>query len=296
MLTIAKLKVKSFDLDYNDLQWEIEDTEYSPYDFTFRVERAEGPMGPWDPVSDEFSDRYLYRDSLINRGYRYRQYWYRIRITRKSDSETTYSSSATMGAEADLIAQEVRRVERVLFEEFVGRKCYLFPVRTFGQRCTSCFDIVSGQRLRSQCVDCYDTTYTMGYHNPIEVWLQFDPGGKHVETNIPYMETTQGNTVARMVDFPPCKPRDIIVEAGENNRWRVERVSTTQRLRAILHQELTMHSVPMSDVEFKLPINVDDAMSLIVSPPRNFENPQQLGETSDFDYFTDVMKVWGYNG
>jgi len=295
MLTIANLKVRSLDLDFYDLQWEIEDTKESPYDYLFRVERAEGAMGPWSPISPEFSDRYLFRDVFINRGYRHRQYWYRIKVTRKSDSEVTYSSRATLSAQADLIAQEIRRLERVLFEEFVGRLCYLFPVRTFGQRCTSCFDFVSGQRLRSQCLDCFDTTYTMGYHDPIKVWIQFDPSGRHIETNVPYMETTQGNTVARMTDFPPCKPRDIIVEAGENKRWRVERVATTQRLRATLHQELTLHEIPMSDIEFKLPINEDSVMDLVVSPPRNFENPQQLGETSDFDYFSEIAKVWGYD-
>lgn len=295
MLSITKLKVRSMDLDFYDLQWEIEDTEESPYDYTFRVERAEGPMGPWDAISPEFSDRYLFRDSLVNTGYRHRSYWYRVKVTKKSDSSVKYSERATAAAEADLIAKEVRRQVNVLLEEFVGRRCYLFPVRTFGQRCSSCFDVLSGQRLKSQCLDCYDTTYTRGYHDPIAVMVQFDPGGKHVETNVPYMETTQGNTVARMIDFPPCKPRDIIVEAGENNRWRVERTSTTQRLRATLHQELTLHAVPMTDIEFKLPINVDSVMDLIVSPPRNFENPQHLGETSDFDYFTDVLKVWGYD-
>lgn len=294
MLKVTKLKVRSLNLDYLDLQWEIEDTEESPYDYTFQMERSEGPMGPWDPVSKEFSDRYFFRDVMTNQGYKHRQYWYRIKITRKSDSEVTYSSSVAQKAEADLIALEVRRLESMLFEEFVGRQCYLFPVRTFGQRC-SCFDHVSGQRLRSQCLDCFDTTYIRGYHDPISVWVQFDPGGKHIEVHQPYTETTQSNTAARMTDFPPCKPRDLIVEAGENARWRVERVGTTQRLRATLHQELTLHGIPRSDIEFKVPVNVDSVMDLVVSPPRNFNNAQHLGATEDEDYFSEVMKVWGHD-
>lgn len=294
MLSVVKLKVRSLNLDYLDLQWEIEDTEESPYDYTFQVERAEGPMGPWDPTSPEFSDRYFFRDAFTNQGYRHRQHWYRIKVTRKSDSEVTYSPQASQKADADLIALEVRRLESVLFEEFVGRQCYLFPVRTFGQRCPSCYDHVSGQRLRSQCLDCFDTTYIKGYHDPISIWVQFDPGGKHVEINQPYTETTQSNTAARMTDFPPCKPRDLIIEAGENKRWRVERVGTTQRLRATLHQELTLHGIPVSDIEFKVPVNVEDVMDLVVSPQRNFENAQHLGATSDHDYFTEVMKVWGH--
>lgn len=294
MLKVINLKVRSLDLDYLDLAWEIEDSEESPYDYTFQVERSEAAMGPWDPVSPEFSDRYLFRDVMVNRAYRFRQYWYRIKVTRKSDSNVEYSSSATLGAEADLIAMEVRRLESLLFEEFVGRQCYLFPVRTFGQRC-KCFDFVSGQRMRSQCLDCYDTTYVRGYLDPISVWAQFDPSGKHVEHHLPYTETTQSNSVARLTNFPPAKPRDLLIEAGENKRWRVERVSTTQRLRATLHQELTLHAVPMSDIEYKLPVNVDSVMDLVVSPQRNFYNPQHLGATKDFDYFTEVLKVWGFD-
>ena len=295
MLKVTKLKVRSLDLDYLDLAWEVEDSEESPYDYLFQVERSEAAMGPWDPVSPEFSDRYMFRDVMVNQQYRFRQYWYRIKVTRKSDSNVEYSSSAKLGAEADLIALEVRRLESMHFEEFVGRQCYLFPVRTFGQRCT-CFDAVSGQRMRSQCLDCYDTTYVRGYLDPISVWVQFDPGGKHIEHNLPYVETTQGNTVARMTDFPPVKPRDLLIEAGENKRWRVERTSTTQRLRATLHQELTLHAVPMSDIEYKIPLNVDSVMDLVISPPRNFNNPQHMGATDDFDYFTEVMKVWGHDG
>lgn len=294
MLAVVNLKVRSLDMDYLDLQWEVEDSEESPYDYTFQVERSEAPMGPWTAVSSTFSDRYLYRDIRVNRMHNWRQYWYRIEITRLSDSSVTYSETATQAAKADLIALEVRRLESMLFEEFVGRQCYLFPIRTFGQRC-KCYDAVSGQRMRSQCMDCYDTTYFRGYHNPISIWVQFDPGGKHIETNIPYTETAQGNTVARMTDFPPAKPRDLIIEAGENKRWRVERVSTTQRLRATLHQELTLHAVPSSDIEYKLPINVTSAMDLVVSPQRNFTNPQQLDATDDADYYTEVLKLWGHS-
>jgi hypothetical protein len=230
---------------------------------------------------------------MVNSGYRFRQYWYRIKIIRKSDRAVTYSDNAAFTAEPDLIALEVRRLEAMLFEEFVGRQCYIFPVRTFGQRCV-CFDPVSGQRLRSQCVDCFDTTYIRGYHDPISVWIQFDPSGKHIEIDQPYTETTQGNTAARMPNYPPVKPRDVVIEAGENKRWRVERVGTTQRLRAVLHQELTLHEIPMSDIEFKIPINVDDAMNMVVSPRRNFTNPRQLGSTDDSDYFSEILKVWGH--
>ena len=91
MITITKLSVKSLDVDYLDVFWEIENTYDDPYDYTFTVERSESALGPFDQVSNPFSDRYRYRDVLINPFHRHRQYWYRIKVTKKSDSSVTYS-------------------------------------------------------------------------------------------------------------------------------------------------------------------------------------------------------------
>lgn len=294
MLTISKLRVRSLDMDHLDLFWEIGNTSEDPYDYTFQVERSESPEGPWDPVSSEFSDRYMFRDINVNLQNRWRVYHYRIKITRKSDSSITYSDLAQTTAQPDLVALEVRRLETILLREFVGRRVWLFPRRSFGQRCPNCWDSRSGQRTTSQCVTCYDTGWARGYLDPIETWVQFDPTAKNTQ-NLQLAETQQQNSSARLTDFPPVKPKDIIVEA-ENVRWRVERVSETQRLRAVLHQELVLHAVPKGDIEFKLPINIDSLETLEASPKRNFTNPQNLEAHDDAEFWAATMAFYGYRG
>lgn len=291
MLTVKDLKVVSLDQDYLDLYWAIDNTFEDVNSFTFTIERSEAAMGPWDQASQPFEDKYHYRDVNVNLIHRFRQYWYRIKITRKEDDEVTYSASIRMQPRPDKVAMEVRRLERMLFKEFVGRRCYLFPARTFGQRCPSCFDRVSGQSLRSHCLTCYDTTFAKGFLDPIEIWMQIDPCAQGTQL-LQITETQQQNTSARLGDFPPTKPRDIIVEAGENRRWRVERVTETQRLRAVLHQELVLHEIPLSDIEYKLPVRLDELETVNFSPGRNFTNPQQLEAVDDSEYFTKIAGVF----
>lgn len=292
MLTIRNLKVRSLDIDYLDLSWEVECDDI--WDYRFVVERSESPMGPWDVVSGEFTDTFYFRDITVNRLSRDRAYNYRLRITHQPTSEVTYSDVATLEARPNLEALEVRRLEYVLFREEIGRRCWVFPRRTFGQRCPNCYDPVLGSAVKQGCETCFDTTYVRGFLDPIEAYIQFDTTALHHEAST-LLETQQTNSTARALDFPPLKPKDIIVEV-ENVRWRVERVTTTQRNRATLHQELVVHAVPLSDIEYKLPIRIDDLMAMEPSPERNFTRPQNLTAAKEAEFLAAAQAVYGYRG
>lgn len=293
MLQVKNVSVKSLDVDHLDVFWEIGDTYDSAHDYTFVVERSESAMGPFDQVSEPFSDKYLYRDVIQNPFHRFRQYWYRIRVTRKLDGKVVHSEPARREARPDLVADEVRRLETLVFREHIGRTCWVFPVRTFGQRCPDCYDKVSRSRFRGNCLTCYDTTYVRGYLDPIATQIQIDPSPDTTRQQST-SETQEKNTTARLPYFPPLKPRDIIVEA-ENIRWQVSVVNATRRLRSILHQEVQLHRIPESDIEFKLPINIDELKTLETSPDREFTNPHHLEAADDAEWWTSVNKGHGYD-
>ena len=293
MLQVKNLAVKSLDVDHLDLFWEIGDTYDDPHDYTFIVERSESPEGPWDQISEGFSDKYFFRDVMSRPFHRHRQLWYRIRITRISDSNVVYSDHATKQPDPDLTAQEVRRLEFLLLREHIGRVVWVFPVRTFGQRCRACYDKVSRTRTRSNCLTCYDTTYTRGFLDPIAVPIQIDPAPK-VTQQTALTESQEQNATARAPYFPPLKPRDVIVEA-ENIRWQVVTVTETQRLRATLHYEITLHRIPESDIEYRLPINIDDLRTLQPSPGREFTNPHHLECAQGADLRTSMLKGHGHD-
>jgi len=264
------LVVRSFTLDHLTFAWEVEPTELDPWDYDWYVERSEGPAGPWDRLAGPFSDRYLFIDHQVSLLHRWRTLFYRLKSVRKLDTtDIEYSAVVNVAAEPDLEALEIRRLEELGYRQFTGRVCWLFPARTFGQHCPSCWNEVLHKRTRGNCPTCYDTGWAGGYMHPIECYIQIDPAAKRNQ-EIPTGEVQHSTTQARMSAFPPVKPKDIIVEA-ENLRWRVDSVGSTQKRRATIRQEMTLVGVVPGDVEFQLPIQVEDPLTLQMTDERNFE-------------------------
>jgi hypothetical protein len=281
-INVTRFRVRSLDLDFNELSWEIDTflgTQADILDYTFTILRSESPEGPFEAITSPFSDRYLFVDTNVNPGNIFRSYYYRIRITEIGTGAFKDTESVTKEPDADLVATELRKHMNLLFREFVGRRCWVLPVRTFGQRC-SCWNDILQKKTRSGCRTCFDTTFVRGYMSPIEAWVLVDPtSNTQQQTNLGEMQ--QQNTTARMGFYPALKPRDLIIEP-ENQRWRVVQVSQTEQVRAGVHQEVSMHLIPKGDVEYTVPINMDQALKdLWLSPARNFTNPQNLENFMD---------------
>lgn len=296
-LTFTNIKIRSFSLDFMEVLWEIAETFLDPRDFQFYVLRSESPMGPFDVVAGPFEDRYRFVDNRVNLLNRWRQLWYKIRSVQKTDAENVVDSDAyTFHAEPDIIAEEIQRLERIVWNEFAGRRCFIFPVRTFGQRCQTCYEGpekgkgFTGQKRRSNCLTCYDTSFVRGYLDPIEIYMQIDPSSKTISP-LPLTERQQSDTSGRLPNFPMVKPRDLIVES-DNRRWRVVKVDQTERLRSVVHQELSLHEITKGDIEFQLPIRIDDLREFEPSPIRNFKNPQDL-QAFEEQAIEDVFRVYG---
>lgn len=293
-LKITKLWVRSFNLDHLDVFWEIaplpgpqsDDRPHEIFDYEFSVLRSEAAFGPYTLLVSGLRDSYQFRDTQVSLLHKWRQYFYKVVVTHKPTGETEeFGPSASKEPEPDLIAAAIIREEDVLFREFIGRKCWLFPVRTFGPRC-SCFDVTLQRVTRSSHLPCFGTGWLGGYMSPVEVFVQFDPSPKQVALQ-PLGEMQPSSTAARTTSFPPVSPRDILIET-ENRRWRVANVVATQRLRAVVHQELQLAEVPKSDVEYAIPLNID-AKLLAPASERNFTNSQNVQKNADN---SDILEFW----
>lgn len=288
MIEVTKLYARSFDLDHLDVFWELADFDGNINQFDFYLERSESSSGPWDRLAGPFKDKYYFRDTTSPTHHKWRALYYRLRVVDVLTSEEAIFGPTAQIPEPDLIALEVTRCEDVLFREFTGRVCWVFPVRTFGARCV-CYDRVAGKRTKSNCLNCYDTGFLGGYLSPVQTFIQFDPSGKQ-STSSTNGERQDNSTTARLISFPPVKPKDIVVEA-ENVRWKVVSQNAPQRLRSSLHQELTLKEVSKDDAVYKLPINIGDLRELQIAAERNFSNPQHPDTDEDFH---SAMAVYGY--
>lgn len=278
-LQIEKLRVRSLDVDRLEVTWETNDSQEDVLDYTFQVVRSESPEGPYEPLTQPFEDRYIFVDARIPQGDKFRQLYYKLIVVHKASQRTYEVGPESQEAEPDLVAQFIRRSQMTLLTQVIGRRVWLFKIRTFGARC-SCFDATTNKRIRMNCLSCFDTGFLRGFHNPIEIWLQIDPPGG-AQQNMPQQIAQHTNTTARTSFYPNIAPRDVLVEA-ENKRWRVVNTTTSERLRAPIKQELALYQIQSTDIEYKLPINLSEALRDIQpSPPRMFSLPSDVASVID---------------
>lgn len=253
MIEVTNIRVRPLAYDRQELRWEIEDTHEEVHDYLIHIHRSESKGGPWNLLVSNIEDRYLFVDTMVDTRNRWRKYYYKLVLEHKASSEEKEYDPVCLAAPVDLIAAEAQRREHMYFRKLVGRKVLTFPRRTFGQRC-HCWDPAMGSDLMEKCLNCYGTGYLRGYLNPMVVWMQMDPSTK-ANQMLPDAETQQVQTVARTSGlYPEFKPKDILVEA-ENRRWRVVTVTATERLRAILRQEMRLSEIRQSAIEFELPVD-----------------------------------------
>jgi hypothetical protein len=288
MLHVTSFYCRSLDLDHLDLFWELSNFDGNIRQYDFYLYRSESAFGPWTVIAGPFQDQYYFRDTTAPSKHEWRNLYYLLKVVDKVTHEEASFGPTAQEGESDLIAMEINRLEDVLFREFVGRKCWLFPVRSFGAYCV-CVDRVSGRRTKSNCLNCYDAGFLGGYLSPIQCFVQIDASGNASQAT-PYGELQPNQTSARLISFPQVKPKDILIEA-ENKRWRVEKVTTTERLRSVVHQELLLSKITKGDVEYKLPVNVADLRELEISSERNFTLRQHVDGEKDY---TDIMAAYGF--
>jgi hypothetical protein len=280
MLEVRNIRVRSYDIDHLDLFWEVVPTYEDPLDYTFVVEKSNSEFGPFLDLTGEFRNKYRLRDNTVRGQHsHYRKHYYRIRVTHSQTSATaTYPEEGygvALAAPPDLYAMEMACHERLALKELKGREVIIFPKKHFGQRC-SCFDQVTGRRVRSNCRTCYDTGWVGGFDTPIRTYAQIQTPSE-VTAVTPHGKIVVQNAKAKLSNYPELEEGWIIVEQ-ENKRWRVGAAIEKYKLsRAVIRQEASLYLVEKGDIEYTLPMNIDSPEDYTATPDRNYRNPQDLG-------------------
>lgn len=268
MITVTNVSVSSFDLDEFVISWAV-DLKPATTDinnFQFFVQRSNSPEGPFDELNTvPLVDTFIFVDRQINRFSKWRRFFYRIRavdisvtpnIETLSDPGFLAISSLTEQKRHQL---EMIRLEKILLSGvgvvpgFVGVKCLIFKRRSFGQRCTECWDDLKQRVVSSQCLTCFRTGFRYGYFKPIVSYLSFDVSTEKPEMS-PYGESQPNTVKAWTTNYPIVTGGDLVIDQ-EAIRWRVQMETRTELLRTITRQLLSLYQITPGDVEYKVPFD-----------------------------------------
>lgn len=290
MLEVRNTKVRSFSREYLDVSWEIKPTNEDIQEYQFFVERSEAEAGPFEPIMGPLIDQYFVRDNMIRAISTTRVYFYRVRVLHLPTGRGYETPVFDRSGSEDLLALEMIRREQLLWQEFAGVKFWLFPRRTFGQRCPQCWDRVLNKRNQDACPTCYNTTFSGGYHFPIEFWGQIDEPEDAEQVTIED-HRQQRYMVMRCGPTPDIKPLDLVVD-HLNRRMRVVSRGGTSKLGVGVRQEIRLVELQKGLIEDKLPIKVDHINAVLV-PGRNFTNPQNI-EAAGLEVDLNVLGPYKY--
>ena len=283
MIEIKDIYVQSFDLNYLDVFWQISADE-DVLDYDLYILRSQSPAGPYSTIAGPIQDVQWFRDGGVDLRLGRQSYYYKIKVENRATGDSREwpeNTGVTMAAELSLDGMEIARLESILFREHAGRRVVILPVRTSGRRCPRCWDSSQHRRTVDNCIVCFDTSWVGGFLHPVEAFIQIDPLTEKISMTSHMGEVQMAITSARMSNFPPVKVRDVIVEA-ENKRWRVSAISKTERLRAVIRQELSLIEIPRGAVEYEFPVDLESN----ASPIREFSNRQSPGKGEINDSIT----------
>lgn len=269
---VRNIRVYTLDPDYITVEWEIEPTQLDLTQYTVEVWRGESEGGEYRRVSLTMvaGDIFDFQDRAVNLLSKWRQFYYRIRITNTNDSEyLDYGSNewrrvvegedpggVAMEAPPDKFALESIRRFGLLLREFGGRRVLVSVSKTWGQRCPNCWDHLKNRRKKSQCLSCFDTGISGGFFSPMEAWAMKPPHRVYTQlTQI--FELQADDRVMWIPRYPRVKPRDIITTI-DGDRFRVISIARSEKAWSLTRQTVQVRRLSRDQVEYKIPIGKKD--------------------------------------
>ena len=240
------------------IQWTVEDRESA---FAgAEVLRSESPQGPYTTVVALDASTFFYRDTEPELSGLSRKLYYIIKAISIYDPDRyVLSEPKGIGYEHTdhraKISRKARRDLTVTLSRLNGVRIAILKKKTFGPRCTYCFNPETKDTVVSSCPTCFGTSFLNGYYDPIYTWGKLDP--ITVQRSLGTSGTIEtGITGLTIVDYPAMVPEDVIVELQTNRRFKVQRVMTSESSRVVVHQDLQVSELSRSAVEYNIPIEL----------------------------------------
>ena len=245
--------------DYNTgavFTWEVSKGLRDPGPWTFQVELAEGPDGPWSAISPVLSLTARWQDPVVRRAGKDHVFFYRLTLR---TSTAVYRSSVItpygdLGRREFLLARDVMRREYLHCKTLAGNEIDLWLVSTWGPPCTVCLDPITGNITNTNCPQCLGTGHEIPYNGPYTLYGLFSTTKNETSMATDGTGLRQpGNKEVRAIGALMAKKNDVVVPRKGGERYYVDDVESIVELQTIpVVQRMTVRQVPQTDIIYTL--------------------------------------------
>lgn len=254
MLELKSLKITPITKKAFSISWEFEPTIEKFSDFNFILEKSEAPHDGFEALAKIDPSNKSYIDDDIQIFKLWKNYYVRMKIVENASSKIYYSRSFTVEHQPNLEALElIRRTKISLENERLGNgvPCLIYIRKEGGQRCVECFDPIKRRSTKTNCINCYGTTYDGGFYTPITAYLNFTVDTKAMGI-ADHGNITQASNNALACNYPIFKSGDAIIDPRLNRVWTVISVKNIERRRHIVKQILNLNEEERTSILFEL--------------------------------------------
>lgn len=236
--------------------WEVSGACSDPAPWTFYVEQAQGPGGPWAALSPAVTGIYGWEAPTGLRVNQDAILYYRVRlVTPSKEYVSAYRSPyGDLDRRPYLISREVIRKEQLHARTMAGTEAALHLVNTFGPRCTKCLDPITKNVRDANCSSCAGTGRDPAYNGPYHQWCIFTPVTRATDLNPSGVGMSEPRQFqVRIAGAPPLKTRDIIIDMRSDKRYYISQaVPVSEMQRIPLIQDCSVTEAPTSDIAYTL--------------------------------------------
>lgn len=242
MASFAKFSVQCFDDRYLTVSWELTSLP-SDKAISFDLYRSESPEGDFEKIATDIPiSRNHYHDSEVNMANKWRTTYYKM-MYKEDGEDSVESETVHIENPLDAEALDIVRRQNLVLQLKAGRAGFFLIERTWGPRCTRCYNTTSGRNMDPDCPECFGTKYIGGYFEPIFAYVSQSGLGSRKTQITPLMELQQGMRQFWTSNYPILKPRDIFVD-NMNRRWRLRHTYLTEKLGAYMRQIYAAEELP----------------------------------------------------
>lgn len=215
------------------------------------VQKSDSPEGFWTTLCKKtVTEVQSYLDADSNNTFaNHAQEWYRLLVY---GANKIVAPVTSMGVADPYGAEIARRHSIRLKEGRSGNLMFLFVRMKEGTRCPRCWDEILQKRVRSDCPDCTDTGWLLGYYDPYPIYVSVGTEKETMDHLLDGPSNTSNKIQAWTSNYPILNNGDVIIEPRTRKIWVIIDREFSTHKRVITKQNLVMYMLDGDDPAWSL--------------------------------------------